>query len=217
MLTELQQQIIANTHLFVKQKLVDDFTGHDIVHIKRVVKLAIHIQSTLPQSNLFIVIMSAYLHDVIDDKVTENCQSARNEIITFMTQQTIDQLAQQAILTIIDNMSFSKNLAMKQILSLEGQIVQDADRLDALGAIGIGRTFYYGGRKKNIMHDPQIVPRTLHSKADYRQPSTVINHFYEKLLLLKEQMNTKEGQKLAQQRHQFLCDFVKQFELEWES
>lgn len=137
MLTEQQQQIITNIYDYVCIKLANDTTGHDIAHIERVVKLAKHIQSFEPQTNLFIVIISAYLHDVIDDKVIENYQSARNDLLAFMEQQPITQDEQLAIFSIIDNMSFSKNLTKQRTLSREGQIVQDADRLDAMGAIGI--------------------------------------------------------------------------------
>jgi len=215
MLTKHQQQIIANTYEYAKQKLSHDYSGHDIAHITRVVKLAEHIQKTEPEANLFIVTIAAYLHDVIDDKVIENVEKGRKELIEFMQQQKIEELAQQSILAIIDNMSFRKNLSTRQALSKEGEIVQDADRLDAIGAIGIARTFYYGGNKKHIMYDPNIEPRLNLSKEDYRKPTTVINHFYEKLLLLKDQMNTSEGKKLALQRHQFLLNFLKQFEDEW--
>lgn len=216
MLTNQQQHILHNTYLYVKNKLADDNTGHDITHIKRVVKLAKQIHATEPDTNEFIILISAYLHDIIDDKVTTDCQSARKDLAHFMQQQTITQEQQQAIWSIIDNMSFSNNLVSKQSLSREGQIIQDADRLDAIGAIGIGRAFYYGGNKHNIMYDPNIPPRTTLSKLDYRKPNTVINHFYEKLFLLKDLMNTAEGKKIALQRHQFLCDFIKRFETEWE-
>src|SRR5699024_3099173 len=111
--------------------------------------------------------------------------------------------------------SYSSNLVDKKTLTKEGQIVQDADRLDAIGAIGIGRAFYYGGHKHEAMYDPAILPRQHLTKARYRQPSTVINHFYEKLLLLKEQINTVEGRRIAKQRHQILQQFVHQFEQEW--
>jgi len=120
------------------------------------------------------------------------------------------------IFDIIENMSYRKNLTGKKTLSLEGQIVQDADRLDAIGAIGIGRTFYYGGNKHNIMHDPTILPRTVINEENYKLPNTVINHFYEKLFLLKDMMNTEKAKKLAISRHNLLVEFVKQFENEWQ-
>lgn len=217
MLTESQQEVIKNTHHYVKEKLAHDYSGHDISHIDRVVKLAQHIQTTEPLTDLFIITMSAYLHDVIDDKVVLDKSLAHQELVEFMMQQNVTSSQQSKILAIIDHMSFSKNLTQKQVLSKEGQIVQDADRLDAIGAIGIGRTFYYGGNKKNIMHDVNIFPRCNISEADYRKPNTVINHFYEKLFLLKDQMNTPEGKKLAAKRHQILVEFVKQFEDEWTS
>lgn len=215
MLTKSQQQTISNTARYVQQKLANDYSGHDMAHIQRVVHLAQKIQQSEPTANQFIVTIAAYLHDVIDDKVIDNIVIARQEMIEFMQQQNIHQTDLQAIVAIIDNMSFSKNLTEKKPLSLEGKIVQDADRLDAIGAIGIGRTFFYGGNKKHIMLDANIQPRTNMTSEEYRQPSTVINHFYEKLFLLKDQMNTLEGTKIAQERHQFLVEFVNRFEQEW--
>ena len=212
-----QQKIINNVQTFVKQKLADDFSGHDMAHIERVVKLAQQILKHEPTANHFIVILSAYLHDVIDEKVVSDVNHAINELHDFLIQQTISQNEIEQIFDIIENMSYRKNLTQKKALSLEGQIVQDADRLDAIGAIGIARTFYYGGNKHNIMYDPTILPRTLLNEENYKQPNTVINHFYEKLFLLKDRMNTQVAKKIALKRHAILVEFVKQFEKEWGS
>lgn len=214
-LTPTQQCIILNIQSFVRQKLADDFSGHDMAHIERVVKLAQRILQHEPNANYFIVVVSAYLHDVIDEKVVADVDQAVRELLTYLKSQKINDDEIKTIFDIIDNMSYRKNLTEKKVLSLEGQIVQDADRLDALGAIGIGRTFYYGGNKHNIMYDPNIPPRTLLDENSYKQPSTVINHFYEKLFLLKSMMNTATAKKIALKRHKFLVDFVKIFEDEW--
>lgn len=214
-LTPTQQCIILNIQSFVRQKLADDFSGHDMAHIERVVKLAQRILQHEPNANYFIVVVSAYLHDVIDEKVVADVDQAVRELLTYLKSQKINDDEIKTIFDIIDNMSYRKNLTEKKVLSLEGQIVQDADRLDALGAIGIGRTFYYGGNKQNIMYDPNIPPRTLLDENSYKQPSTVINHFYEKLFLLKSMMNTDTAKKIALKRHKFLVDFVKIFEDEW--
>lgn len=214
-LTPTQQCIILNIQSFVRQKLADDFSGHDMAHIERVVKLARRILQHEPNANYFIVVVSAYLHDVIDEKVVADVDQAVRELLTYLKSQKINDDEIKTIFDIIDNMSYRKNLTEKKVLSLEGQIVQDADRLDALGAIGIGRTFYYGGNKHNIMYDPNIPPRTLLDENSYKQPSTVINHFYEKLFLLKSMMNTDTAKKIALKRHKFLVDFVKIFEDEW--
>lgn len=215
LLTQSQQHIILNIQSYVKQKLVDDHSGHDMAHIERVVKLVKQILVTEPNANSFIVIASAYLHDVIDEKVVDDGNLAVAQLDDFLKIQPISANSIQMIFDIIENMSYRKNLNNKKILSLEGQIVQDADRLDALGAIGIGRTFYYGGNKHHIMYDPNIPPRTALNETNYKQPSTVINHFYEKLFLLKDLMNTQKGKQLAQARHDFLIQFVKLFESEW--
>lgn len=210
-----QQKIINNVQTFVKQKLADDFSGHDMAHIERVVKLAKQILKHEPTANHFIVILSAYLHDVIDEKVVTDVNHAISELNDFLIQQTISQSEIKHIFDIIENMSYRKNLTQKKELSLEGQIVQDADRLDAIGAIGIARTFYYGGNKHNIMYDSTILPRTSLNEENYKQPNTVINHFYEKLFLLKDRMNTQVAKKIALKRHAILVEFVKQFEKEW--
>ena len=128
----------------------------------------------------------------------------------------IDPSIQTPVFAIIDHLSFSKNLSEKQVLSQEGQIVQDADRLDAIGAIGIARTFYYGGHVGNPMYDPELPPRTQMDAAAYRsERSTVINHFYEKLLLLESKMNTETGRRLARKRTAFMEQFLQEFFDEW--
>ena len=214
-LTPQQQSTLENVKAFVKQKLSHDFSGHDMAHIERVVKLANKILNNQPQANAFIVLMSAYLHDVIDEKVIADVDNAINELQGYLRSLNLTTEEMRAIFDIIENMSYRKNLSQKTTLSLEGQIVQDADRLDAIGAIGIGRTFYYGGNKHNIMHDPNILPRTKLNEDNYKQPNTVINHFYEKLFLLKDMMNTQTAKQIAEQRHEILVKFVKQFEQEW--
>lgn len=214
-LTPQQQTTLDNVKAFVKQKLSHDFSGHDMAHIERVVKLANKILNHQPQANAFIVLMSAYLHDVIDEKVIADVNNAINELQDYLRTLNLTTEEIRAIFDIIENMSYRKNLSQQAILSLEGQIVQDADRLDAIGAIGIGRTFYYGGNKHNIMHDPNILPRTKLNEDNYKQPNTVINHFYEKLFLLKDMMNTQTAKQIAEQRHEILVKFVKQFEQEW--
>ncbi|MCO6545061.1 MAG: HD domain-containing protein [Gilliamella sp.] len=211
-----QQGIIQAIQSFVKQKLSNDFSGHDMTHIERVVKLAKKILQHEPKANGFIVIVSAYLHDVIDEKVVADVSQAIMELRDYLTSLKLTDTEIKMIFAIIENMSYRKNLNQKKELSLEGQIVQDADRLDALGAIGIARTFYYGGNKHNIMYDLNISPRTSLDENNYKHPNTVINHFYEKLFLLKDMMNTPIAKKLAEPRHHFLVQFVKQFEKEWQ-
>ncbi|OCG68541.1 hypothetical protein A9G41_08250 [Gilliamella sp. Nev5-1] len=210
-----KQGVIQAIQAFVKQKLANDFSGHDMAHIERVVRLTEQILQHEPKANAFIVIVSAYLHDVIDEKVVANMNQAIMELRNYLILQALTDNEIKMIFDIIENMSYRKNLNQKKTLSLEGQIVQDADRLDALGAIGIGRTFYYGGNKHNIMYDPNISPRMVLDEDNYKRSNTVINHFYEKLLLLKDMMNTQTAKKLAEPRHQFLVQFVEQFEKEW--
>ncbi|MCX8650304.1 HD domain-containing protein [Gilliamella sp. B2776] len=215
-LTKEQHQIVEKIQAYVKQKLANDFSGHDMAHIERVVRLAKKILPYEPKADAFIVILSAYLHDVIDEKVVNDVHQATEQLYYYLNSLNILDHNIKMIIDIIENMSFRKNLSGKKTLSLEGQIVQDADRLDAIGAIGIGRTFYYGGNKHNIMHDPTLLPRTVIDEESYRRPNTVINHFYEKLFSLKDRMNTEKAKKLALSRHNLLVAFVQQFEKEWQ-
>lgn len=215
MLNVIQAKQLTQIKEYTEQKLKHDYSGHDVSHINRVVGIAKIILSTEPSADNFIVLASAYLHDVIDDKISENTEQAISDLENFLVTLEISERSINAIFDIIQKMSYRKNLESKQSLTLEGKIVQDADRIDAIGAIGIARTFYYGGNKKHIMHDPKIPPRTQLSEVDYKQPNTAINHFYEKLLLLKDQINTTKGKELAEERHQFMLTFLEQFNQEW--
>lgn len=195
--------------------LAADESGHSIDHINRVVKLAQKILETEPNADLEITLIAANVHDVIDEKIVDDVEKARQELHDFLIKQRIKESAIDRIFFIIDNMSYSKNLEQKIQLPIEGQIVQDADRLDAIGAVGIGRAFYYGGSKGTEIYNPNEKPRTQLNHENYRKSSSVINHFYEKLLLLKDQMNTTEGRRLAQNRHSFMEEFLKEFKAEY--
>lgn len=199
---------------FAQNQLKNDKTGHDFNHILRVVKNA-QLILAVESANSELVLVSAYLHDVFDDKLIEDPASKRQEVRQKLTELGYPSNFIDQVFEIIDNMSFSANLAQKKTLSIEGQIVQDADRLDAIGAVGIARAFYYGGHFGETMYDPEILPRQQMDKTAYRQPGTVINHFYEKLLKLKDQMNTITAQTIAKQRQRFMLDFLEKFKSEW--
>ncbi|MFD0897019.1 HD domain-containing protein [Loigolactobacillus binensis] len=213
-MNDIQQQQLAAATTYMQQVLGQDHSGHSSDHIQRVV----HLTTALcrqEQVAAFIPLMAATLHDVIDDKVVTDVTVARQALSDFLTHQQVSATDQAEIWLIIDRLSFSKNLVHKQQLPLSGQIVQDADRLDAIGAIGIARTFYYGGHTGEKLYDPAIKPRTQMDKAAYREQSTVINHFYEKLLLLQDSMNTASAKKLAAQRQQVMQTFLTEFKAEW--
>ncbi|MBO0431441.1 HD domain-containing protein [Enterococcus sp. DIV0660C] len=200
------------------KQLKNDQTGHGEDHTKRVVQLATDILATEPTANRGITLAAAYLHDTIDDKVVSNEEQAKKELVAFLKKIDLTKHQITSIFAIIENMSFSKSLGENaEELTIEGKIVQDADRLDALGAIGILRTAYFGGGHGHPIHDPEILPQMYANKADYRKGSTVINHFYEKLFLLPAQMNTVYGKTEAQRREQFMRDFLKEFYQEWEN
>lgn len=213
-MNELQQKQLAAATAYMQQVLGQDHSGHSIDHIQRVVRLT----KTLCQQEhvaAFVPLLAATLHDVIDDKVVADVAVARQQLRDFLAAEQVSDEQQTEIWLIIDRLSFSKNLVHKQALPLSGQIVQDADRLDAIGAIGIARTFYYGGHTGAPLYDPAIKPRTQMDKAAYRQQSPVINHFYEKLLLLQASMNTPSAKKIAAQRQQVMLAFLAEFKAEW--
>ncbi|MGO2083517.1 HD domain-containing protein [Vagococcus sp.] len=200
---------------YVNQLFTDDKTGHNMSHIHRVVNLAKKIQN-IEGGDYLIICASAYLHECFDDKIITDFTSAKKELMALFKSLLLTESQCQHILRIIEQISFSYQLDHSPVLSLEAKIVQDADRLDPLGAIGIGRTFYYGGYRGNEMHQPNSLPRESLSKEDYRRSSTVIQHFYEKLFKLKQNMQTPLGKEIAKKRTLFMREFVDTFLSEWE-
>ncbi|TPR14871.1 HD domain-containing protein [Apilactobacillus timberlakei] len=207
---------IAEIANFVEGQLADDQTGHDFSHIKRVVKLAEQLSDEIPSSNQMIVLTAAYLHDVIDDKLVKDTNKQKNLVIDKLSELDFSSEYINQIMNIIEHMSYSKNLTNHYQLDINGQIVQDADRLDAIGAIGIARAFYFGGHFGDAMYNLDQLPRTNMDKKEYRKHTTVINHFYEKLFKLPDLMNTKTARKLAAQRKKYMENFVNEFKNEWQ-
>ncbi|WP_017185739.1 HD domain-containing protein [Alkalibacillus haloalkaliphilus] len=208
-----QKPVIQNTKEFVRAKLEQEGTGHDWWHIARVVEMTKTIAED-EEANPFISIMAALLHDLIDDKVVVDKEEALHEVINWLSSQQVNGHDQVHILNIIQTISFKDG--NNHLTSLEAQVVQDADRLDAIGAIGIARCFTFAGSKGNLIHDPHVEPELNMSQEQYREKNgTAINHFYEKLLKLKELMNTSTGYKLAEKRHQFMEQYLEQFYGEW--
>ena len=187
MITETQLTAIRT---YAQQKLAQDHSGHGSDHLERVNRLARRLAQA-EQANLNLTLAAAWLHDVIDDKLMVDPEQAHHDLADQLSELGVSTADQTAIFDIIDHMSFSKSLNGAQKLSLEGQIVQDADRLDAIGAIGIARALYYSGHVGEKIYDPAIAPREHLTKEQYRQqPGTAINHFYEKLFKLADMMNT---------------------------
>ncbi|MGT2929020.1 HD domain-containing protein [Streptococcus dentasini] len=209
-----KKKILASTRRFVKDTLAGEASGHDWWHIARVTKTALTI-ARAEGANLFICEMAALLHDMADSKLFDE-DKALDEVENFLTEQGLSQAQITEITSIMTGISYKGGHNSAE-LSLEGKVVQDADRLDAIGAIGIARTFVYSGNKGRLIHDPNMKPRENLSLEDYRKgKDTAIMHFYEKLLKLKNLMNTTEGTRLAQGRHEFMETYLQQFYAEWE-
>ncbi len=208
--------IIQNTIQFVKEKLEGAEAGHDWFHIARVWKLSKKIAQA-EDCNLEVVELSALLHDIADPKFHNGDETVALKISRkFLESQNVEEAIIQQVLFIIQNISFKNRNEVPADLPIELKIVQDADRIDAIGAIGVARTFNFGGFKNNLMYHPDIQPKLNMSKEEYKKSNgTTINHFYEKLLLLKDLMNTNEGKKIAEERHQFMLTFLDQFMKEW--
>ena len=209
-----KERILENTRQFVKKTLLGEASGHDWWHIARVAKTALTIAKA-EGADLFICEMAALLHDMADSKLFDESKALAG-VKHFLSQQGLTQNQIAAITSIMTGISYKGGHNTAQ-LSLEGKVVQDADRLDAIGAIGIARTMAYSGNKGRLIHDPSKQPRENLTLEDYRKgEDTAIMHFYEKLLKLKDLMNTKEGKRLAQGRHQFMESYLQQFYAEWE-
>ena len=207
---------IEKTINFVKEKLKGAEAGHDWFHIERVWKLSKKI-SEKEGGNLEIIELSALLHDIADPKFHNGDESLAIKISSeFLKSIKVEESIINQVLYIIENISFKNREESHQNPSLELQIVQDADRLDAIGAIGIARTFNFGGFKNNLMYHPDIQPKLNMSKEEYKKSNgTTINHFYEKLLLLKDLMNTETAKKIASERHDLMLKFLDEFYKEW--
>lgn len=201
---------------FVKGIFAYDCSGHDYHHTMRVYRLAMQIAEQ-ENANMLIVQLAALLHDVDDVKLSPETHEAKKNAVGFMKNNGVDEKVIASVCKIIDEVSFAGTDSVVPS-TLEGKCVQDADRLDAIGAIGIARTFACGGSKGRRIHDPDIKPMTNMNKADYNQNhnSTSINHFYEKLLLLKDMMNTETAKKMAMYRQAVMEDFLEEFMAEWE-
>lgn len=209
-------ELINKTIDLVKEKLEGTESGHDWFHIERVWKLSRKIQEKEGGDGL-IIELAALLHDIADPKFHNGDETIASKIVNeFLTGQNVDSEIIEKVIFIIENMSFKNRNDAPKNLTLELKIVQDADRLDAIGAIGIARTFNFGGYKNNLMYHPDIKPKLHQSKEEYKKSNgTTINHFYEKLLLLKDLLNTETAKEIAEHRHQFMLQFLDEFYKEW--
>jgi uncharacterized protein len=209
--------LIEKTIRFVKKTLQDAEGGHDWWHIQRVWQnaknIAIH-----ERVNVQVVELAALLHDIADSKFYNGDETVGPSMAReFLTSQQVDDFIIQHVIAIIENVSFKGGKEQRTFSSIELDVVQDADRLDAIGAIGIARTFNYGGFKNREIYNPNIPPNLEMTKEEYKKSTApTINHFYEKLLLLKDKMNTDIGKKLAEERHQFMEQYLEQFYKEWD-
>jgi uncharacterized protein len=209
--------LIHKTIVFVKQNLENAEGGHDWFHIERVYKNALLIAKD-EVCDLKVVQLGALLHDIADSKFHNGDETiGPKKAGQFLASEKVDELTIAHVINIIENISFKGGNFDKTFSSIELNVVQDADRLDAIGAIGIARTFNYGGFKNRTMYNPEIAPNTNMTKEEYKKnEAPTINHFYEKLLLLKDTMNTETGKKIAQQRHRYMEGFLAQFYAEWD-
>lgn len=208
-------QIIENTIIFVKKELEHDTTGHDFWHIHRVNEMAKKI-ALEENANIYICELAALLHDVADGKLVADEKEGLNRVRSFLNENKVEENDIEHVMEIISTMSF-KGGNNKEMKTLEGKIVQDADRLDAIGAIGIARCMCYSGAKGRPIYEPNEEIRENMTIEEYRSnKGNAINHFYEKLFKLKDSMNTNTGKNLAEDRHKYMEKFLEQFYNEWE-
>ena len=209
--------LIDKTISFVREKLENAEGGHDWFHIERVYKNAMVIAQQ-EECDLTVVKLGALLHDIADSKFHDGDETIGPRTARlFLESESVDEQTISHVINIIKNISFKGGNFGQQFNSKELEIVQDADRLDAIGAIGIARTFNYGGFKNRAIYNPAIAPNLNMSKEEYKKSEApTLNHFYEKLLLLKDKMNTETGKKIAQARHKYMENFLSQFYAEWE-
>ena len=212
-------EIIENTILFVQKTLKGAEGGHDFFHVERVYRNAINIAKEEVNVDEFVVALGALLHDIADSKFYNGDESVGPRMAKeFLESQSVNAKTIDHVENIIKNISYKGGNFEKEFSSPELDVIQDADRLDAIGAIGIARCFNYGGYKNRAIYDPNILPNLNMTKEEYKKSTApTINHFYEKLLLLKDLMNTDAGKKIAQKRHDFMEKYLEEFYKEWES
>jgi len=215
-------EIVEETIIFVKETLKNAEGGHDWFHIQRVFNNSMLIAKEEDDINILVVSLGALLHDIADAKFNDGDEALGPKMAEdFLLSLGVPKRTINHVTNIIKYSSFKASLTdgkMKKKLftSKELKVVQDADRLDAIGAIGIARAFNYGGFKNRALYDPSIPPNLNMTKEEYKKSAApTINHFYEKLLLLKDKMNTETGKRLAEERHQYMLDFLEQFYQEW--
>ncbi|WP_299119008.1 HD domain-containing protein [uncultured Tenacibaculum sp.] len=210
-------QVIQDTIEFVKETLKGAEGGHDYFHVERVYKNALLIAKT-EKVDEFIVALGALLHDIADSKFYNGDETVGpKKARVFLESQNVSEEIIVHVEKIIQNISFKGGNFEQKFTSPELEVIQDADRLDAIGAIGIARCFNYGGYKNRELYNPSILPNLNMTKEEYKKSTApTINHFYEKLLLLKDKMNTATGKSIAAKRHEFMEQFLQQFYNEWD-
>ncbi len=199
---------------YIKNFFCEEYSGHDYWHSMRVYHTATELAKK-EGANIMVVQLAALLHDVDDMKLSPDTYENKEHAVSFLSDAGVDNETIQFVCNIIDDVSYKGNESVCPA-TIEGKCVQDADRLDAIGAIGIARAFAYGGNHDRIMYDPDIKPRTNMSAEQYRKnKGTTINHFYEKLFKLKELMNTETAKQIAENREKYMHEFIDEFLLEW--
>lgn len=212
-------QIVQKTADFIQEKFSEEGTGHDWWHMYRVWQLAKHIAKQ-EGGDMFTIELAALLHDIADWKFNDgDSTKGAREASSWLEQLGVEQSVIDEVTFIVEHISYKGGMGKYKMRSIEGKVVQDADRLDALGAIGVARTFAFGGSAGRPIYDPHVKPMQYKSVKEFKDKIAVnhtINHFYEKLLLLKDKMNTKTGKQIAQARHKYMEDFLKEFYAEWD-
>ena len=210
------KKVIENALEYVKEYFSKDYSGHDYYHTLRVYKLAKSI-AIKENANVDIVSLIALLHDVDDIKISKDTNKNKDNARNFLLNNNVDEFTINLVISAINDISF-KGRDSYSSSSLEGKIVQDADKLDALGAIGIARAFTYGGNHNRVMYDPDVLPNLNMNEVEYRNHiSTTINHFYEKLFYLKDLMNTNTAKEIAIKREQYMKEYIEKFLEEWDA
>lgn len=209
-----QEHLLSEAAAFARERLSRDSSGHDWWHIERVVALAQRI-SHEEGADTFVCELAALLHDVADYKIAGDEETGLRTVREWLAAHGADARTNEAVMEIISTMSFGGG-NRPPMRTLEGRVVQDADRLDAIGAVGVARAFAFGGSRGRPLYDPTEAPRQYESGEAYRaSTASTIMHFHEKLLLLKDRMNTGFARRLAEQRHAYMLEFLREFEAEW--